>query len=264
MRWCIFFLFQIELCKETVRLVNALTPRPKFLIVCGDMLDAMPDKWPDIRAAQEKDFMEVFSDLHRDIPLVCVCGNHDVGNTPTVETVQSYRSSFGDDFFSFWAGGVCFIVINSQYYEDSSRVPEIARQQEEWLDRTLERARHLKAGHILVFQHIPWFVSDPEEKKIYFNVEIETRRRMLDKFHKAGVGKIFCGHYHRNAGGFYKGMELVVTTAVGCQIGPDDHGARIVTVGEGGVSHAFHPLSQFPTSVSLDEKKSDAVDSPKS
>ncbi len=66
------------------------------------MLDAFPNNWPEIRKEQERDFLKVYSELDEDIPLVCVCGNHDVGNTPTRETVQTYRSSFGDDFFSFW------------------------------------------------------------------------------------------------------------------------------------------------------------------
>ena len=188
-----------------------MRPRPRFLIVCGDMLDAFPDKWPRIREEQERDFMEVYSELDEEIPLVCVCGNHDVGNTPSRETVASYRSSFGDDFFSFWVGirlyapapyiesvnemvssffqigGVCFVVINSQYYEDPSLVPEIEKEQEAWLDRTLLRAKEKGAKHTMVFQHIPWFVKDPDEAKFYFNVELDLRKRMLKKFYDAGV-----------------------------------------------------------------------------
>jgi hypothetical protein len=34
----------------------------------------------------------------------------------------------------------------------------------------------------------------------------------------------------RNAGGFYKDLEVVVTTAIGCQLGNDQNGMRIVTV----------------------------------
>ena len=48
--------------------------QPAFFIVCGDLVDAMPDKWPDIRKEQEADFMKVFKGLK--VPLVCVCGNH--------------------------------------------------------------------------------------------------------------------------------------------------------------------------------------------
>ena len=72
-------LAEIELCRQTVDLLNRMKPRPAFFIVCGDLVDAFPDKWPEIRAAQERDFFKVFSKLDKDIPLVCVCGNHDVG-----------------------------------------------------------------------------------------------------------------------------------------------------------------------------------------
>ena len=58
-----------------------MSPKPAFFIVCGDLVDAFPDKWPEIRSAQEKDFFKVFSKLNSDIPLVCVCGNHDVGKS---------------------------------------------------------------------------------------------------------------------------------------------------------------------------------------
>jgi len=73
------------------------------------------------------DFQQVFEDLHPAIPLVCVCGNHDIGDSPTVATVAQYRNEFGDDFFSFWVGGCKFLVINSQYFYDCSQVPEIRR-----------------------------------------------------------------------------------------------------------------------------------------
>ena len=56
-----------------------MNPKPAFFIVCGDLVDAFPDKWPEIRTEQEKDFFKVFSNLNPHIPLVCVCGNHDVG-----------------------------------------------------------------------------------------------------------------------------------------------------------------------------------------
>ena len=71
---------EIELCTQTVELLNRMNPKPAFFIVCGDLVDAFPDKWPEIRKAQEQDFFKVFSGLDKDIPLVCVCGNHDIGN----------------------------------------------------------------------------------------------------------------------------------------------------------------------------------------
>ena len=34
----------------------------------------------------------------------------------------------------------------------------------------------------------------------------------------------------RNAGGFYRDLEVVVTSALGCQLGADTHGMRLVRV----------------------------------
>ena len=70
---------EMDLCRQTVDLLNSMKPKPAFFIVCGDLVDAFPEKWPEIRAQQEKDFFKVFKELDPTIPLICVCGNHDVG-----------------------------------------------------------------------------------------------------------------------------------------------------------------------------------------
>lgn len=113
---------EIELCERSVAVINRMRPKPAFFIVCGDLVDAFPDKWPEIRRRQRDDFMGVYRGLDPEIPLVCVCGNHDVGNQPTHATVRQYVRDFGDDYFSFWVGGVQMIVLNSQFYEDASQV----------------------------------------------------------------------------------------------------------------------------------------------
>lgn len=46
------------------------------------------------------------------------------------QDVAQYRSRFGDDYFSFWVGGVFYIAINSQYYCDDSRVKNLREEQE--------------------------------------------------------------------------------------------------------------------------------------
>jgi len=245
---------EIELCSQTVDLLNQMSPKPAFFIVCGDLVDAFPDKWPEIRSAQEKDFFKVFSKLNSDIPLVCVCGNHDVGNQPSKDTIHRYRSTWGDDYFSFWTHGCLFIVLNSQLYEDCSLTEDLASEQDEWLDQVLLETA--KAKYTFVFQHIPWFLKTPDEDKEYFNIETGLRMKMLNKFYDAGVSKIFCGHYHRNTGGWYKDMELIVTSAIGCQIGQDPHGLRLVKVQETEVEHAYHGLDVCPTNITF--KNSDS------
>jgi len=242
---------ELELCRKSVEIMNNLTPRPAFFVVCGDLVDACPDKFPEVRARQECDLKEVYSKLSPEIPMICVCGNHDVGNAPTKETIEKYNASFGDDYFSFYKNCCCFIVINSQFYENSIHVPDLYAEHEQWLAAELEKANTLNVNHVVIFQHIPWFVKEADEDKFYFNVEKVLRKTKLDQFYDAGVRKIFCGHYHRNAGGFYKDLEVVVTSAIGCQIGPDTHGMRVVKVTPDEITHHYHPLNNFPLNVSV-------------
>ena len=242
---------EMELCRKSVDILNNLSPPPAFFIVCGDLVDAFGDKYPDIREAQEKDLKRVYADLSPNIPMICVCGNHDVGNSPTQASIDKYKNSFGDDYFVFYKNGCCFLVLNSQFYEDSSNVPELYVEHESWLEKCLLEAQTRKVHHIVIFQHIPWFVKSPDEEKIYFNIEKDLRLRKLEQFWKAGVKKIFCGHYHRNAGGWYKDVELVVTSAIGCQIGPDTHGMRIVRVKRDVIDHEYHSLDNFPSAIDL-------------
>ncbi|KAF2365833.1 Calcineurin-like phosphoesterase domain ApaH type, partial [Trinorchestia longiramus] len=227
--------------RQLVQQVNMMQPKPRFLVICGDLLDAWPETEAEIRANQEIDFKSIFSSL--EVPCVCVCGNHDIGNQPSMESVSRYRSSFGDDFFSFWCGGVYFLVLNSQYYEDSSRVPQLAADQEAWLEDQLKKITRMKPKHAVIFQHIPLFVNDPQEKKHYFNFSEDLRQVMLDKFYDAGVRHIFSGHYHRNAGGTFKDLEMVVTSAAGVQLGDDEPGYRIVNVTETSITHQYRNLN---------------------
>ena len=172
-----------------------------------------------------------------------------LGNRPTKESIYRYKSIWGDDYFSFWSHGCLFIVLNSQFYEDCSLTQDLAQKQDAWLDEILKEAKVAK--HTFVFQHIPWFLKDPDEDKEYFNIEVGLRKKMLDKFYEAGVRKIFCGHYHRNTGGWYKDLEVIVTSAIGCQIGDDPHGMRLVKVHEDKVEHAYHGLDNFPVDIDL-------------
>jgi len=240
---------EIELCKASVEILNGMNPKPEFFIVCGDLVDAFGDKFPEIRKRQEEDLKAIYSKLSPEIPMICVCGNHDIGNSPTRESIDAYKASFGDDYFTFYKKGCCFIVINSQFYEDASNVPELYEKHEQWLEAELLAAADRGVSHIVVFQHIPWFVEKADEDKMYFNVERELRMKKLKQFYEAGVRNIFCGHYHRNAGGFYKDMEVIVTSAIGCQIGPDDHGMRVVKVRKDKLEHQYHPLVSFPSRI---------------
>ncbi|CAL4140227.1 unnamed protein product [Meganyctiphanes norvegica] len=248
---------EIEWSTQLVADVNGLSPRPKFLVVCGDLMDAWPKTEPEIRKRQMVDFKRIFTGL--EVPLVCVCGNHDIGNTPNNETIISYKKDIGDDYFSFWANGVFFIVINSQFFKDATESKELAAEHEEWLEAQLEVVRTEKPKHAVVFQHIPLFLASPDEDDDYFNFEKVLRIETLERFHDAGIRYVFTGHYHRNAGGFYKDLEVVVTSAAGVQLGDDDPGYRIVKVFKDKMEHAYYNLGEAPREISFTASSTKAI-----
>mmetsp|Transcript_24789 Transcript_24789/g.74361 ORF Transcript_24789/g.74361 Transcript_24789/m.74361 type:complete len:151 (+) Transcript_24789:968-1420(+) len=78
----------------------------------------------------------------------------------------------------------------------------------------------LAPGPTLVFSHIPPFVEAADEPKGYFNHEPAVRRAVVDRVKRLDPrAKWFCGHFHRNAGGYDGELEVVVTSAAGCALG---------------------------------------------
>ncbi|XP_020663476.3 serine/threonine-protein phosphatase CPPED1 [Pogona vitticeps] len=237
---------ELRLTRQAVQAINQLNPKPKFFVLCGDLIHGMPGtQW---REAQIRDLKDALKDVDSDIPLVFVSGNHDLGNTPTPETTENYCQHWGDDYFSFWVGGTFFLVLNSQLYFDASESLELKQAQDAWLDKQLALAQEKKCKHAIVFQHIPLFLQEPEEEHDYFNLESSIRHMLLEKFCKAGVKAVFSGHYHRNAGGFYKGLDMVVSSAIGCQLGEDTHGLRLVAVTDEKIVHRYYSLDELSNS----------------
>ena len=203
------------------------------------MVDAYP-YWTELRSEQVKDLKSTLGELDSEIKLVCVCGNHDIGDEPSEESIKVYKQDFGEDYFSFWLNGCKFIVLNSQLYFNSNKCPELREAQDKWLEEELRLNEETKPRHVVIFQHIPLFIKEHDEPAhVYFNIEPKQRAILLNRFRKAGVKKIFCGHYHQNAGGFYEDLECVVTTAIGAQLGSDKHGYRLVQVNETEITHEY-------------------------
>ncbi|CAK9300332.1 unnamed protein product [Gordionus sp. m RMFG-2023] len=243
---------EIKLTEKAIEIANNLIPKPKFFIVCGDLVNAYPGE--RLKASQIASFKQTFSKLDPKIPLICVCGNHDVGNYPTSKDIQNYRKDFGDDYFSFWVGGVKFIALNSQYYFNDTHVKEYSQEQDNWLKSELKDGIDSNAQHVMLFQHIPWFLVEPNEemafydetKKGSYNLKKELRLKMLELFRSYGVTKIFCGHYHRNGGGFYQDtLEIVITSAIGRQLGDDKSGFRLVKVYPDRITHKYLSFELF-------------------
>src|SRR5262249_325131 len=100
---------ETALFSRAVASINRL--RPRFVIMSGDMANqAVGEPEP---AAQVAEFQRVAGGIDPAIPLLYVSGNHDVGNRPTPDALAAYRQEFGDDWYTFWAGGACGLVLNS-------------------------------------------------------------------------------------------------------------------------------------------------------
>lgn len=236
---------EIGTAKRAVSAINALKPTPRFVVVCGDLVNAYPNgPKANIKAheAQKKDFREIMRGLKKEIELVCVCGNHDVGDRISKATARRWHRSFGPDYKAFSVDETRCIVINSSLYaaknerlwtkgflaadevsfdEDAvatqkSEALALAKRQDTWLDVELNALRIDSPRHIIVFCHIPPFIYRPDEPKGYFNLAPTIRRDLLTTLKRAGVRKIFCGHFHRNAGGQDEDIEVIVTRAIGC------------------------------------------------
>lgn len=139
---------EMKLTREAIQKANAMDPKPKFFLVCGDMLDALPFEKDAIshynnndivvRDQQYADFMKIFKEeLDPEIKLIFVSGNHDVGDVPSKETLTKYRNEFGPDYFKFWVGGVKFVVLNSQFFYSPEAVPEETVLHDKWIEENI-------------------------------------------------------------------------------------------------------------------------------
>lgn len=219
---------ELAFAEKSVAHVNSMTPAPAFVVVCGDLVNAFPTQTA-LQQDQVADFKRIFSTIREDIPCVCVCGNHDLGDRPNAATVDLFRRRFGDDYFSFWAGGVKFLVLNSQLWKDATDAQELAEAQDEWL--RAELGKNEKAQHLIVFSHISPFIESQDERSAYFNLEMSVRMRLLGDLADAGCKAWFSGHYHRNSVGLYTHtdgetqIEVVTSCAVGATLRSKPAGA---------------------------------------
>ncbi|KAK7793712.1 hypothetical protein R5R35_007869 [Gryllus longicercus] len=242
---------EIQITEKLVQKINNMNPRPRFFHISGDLVNVFPSSNYHIYKLEEETFKKIFGKINADIPVLVACGNHDVGDSPTQEDLDIYKASWGDNYYSFWCGGIFFLVINSQCYIDSHNVPNCARKHEDWIEEQLRVAREKKSSRVIVLQHIPWFLKSADEPNDYFTINNPIRNAMLDKFVNSGVQKIFCRHYHQNAGGVYKDIEIVVTSAICGPLGEDKPGVRLVKVYENKIEHVYYCVDDIPSLVTL-------------
>jgi len=232
--------FEQETANFEFAIATANRLKPAFVAITGDLIN---DTGND---AQTAEYKRISAKLEPGIRLFSLPGNHDVGNEPTKESLAGYRERFGPDYYTFRVGDIAGFVLNSNLEKGAEKVPEEAAKMETWLGTELAKAKQSGVKHLIVFQHIPFFLKDPGEEDQYFNIPRQTRLRYLKLLHEAGVKHVFAGHYHRNEEGRDGDLDMVTTGPVGKPLEGAKSGIRIVTVTPAGVTHKYYEFGDLP------------------
>jgi len=226
--------------------VNRL--HPDFVVITGDLVNKPGD------SAQIAEYRRIVGQIDKSIPVYNITGNHDLGNSPTPESIADYVKTFGPDHYTFRHRGLTGIVLNSTLIHTPDKAPQILAAQDQWLRAELAKARDEHPKHIVVFQHHPWFLKSANEPDQYFNIPLARRAAHLALFREFGVRYLFCGHYHQNADARDGAMESITTGAVGKPLGGSQSGFRLVIVRDDRIEHRFYDLGQMPLTVEFDPK----------
>jgi serine/threonine-protein phosphatase CPPED1 len=235
--------FEHESANFEFAIATANRLKPAFVVVTGDLVNQSGDE------RQMAEYKRIAAKLDPAIRLYSMPGNHDVDNEPTKESVARYRERFGPDYYSFRAGDIAGFVLNSSLEKEPKNVREDAAKMEQWLRAELAKAKRDGVKQLIVFQHIPFFVNDPNEKDTYDNIPVETRQRYLKLLHEYGVHIVFAGHYHANASGRDGDIEMVTSGPVGLPLRGGKSGLRIVKAAGEQLTHRYFDFGDLPDTV---------------
>lgn len=229
-----------ENLQKLVAIANRL--HPAFIVNCGDLVNRPGDS----REIQQ--YQHIMSGLDPHIPVYNVPGNHDVRNQPTPESLAAYRSAFGRDYYTFQYQGLEGVVLNTSLIKYPELAPRESAEQSAWLETTLAQAKN---KDVIVFQHIPWFLREPDEADDYSNLPLSQRKDYLHRFESAGIRYIFAGHLHENAFGSEGKIQMRTVSALGKPLGKTPSGFGVVIVDGHNVKFTYYPISAPPTELPM-------------
>ena len=240
------FADETALYEKAIAEANRL--KPDFVVMCGDMVHHRDDE------AELAELKRITGKLDPDIPMYWAAGNHDVGNTPTPESLRLYRARYGVDNYSLDHSGSHFIVLNSCIAFDPSSVMGEWERQVEFLKADLASEQVEKSRHTVVFTHHPLFVGHPDDADSWLVIPRERRRVLLELFKAAGVAAVFSGHWHQNNYASDGDLQMVASGPVGYPLGDDPSGFRVVKVYDDGIEHEYFGFDDVPEAIELREE----------
>ena len=175
------------------------TKRPDLVVNSGDLAFDGP---------AQRDDLEFAKTLHDALPAACryLPGNHDIGDNPTQvgpapsqpvteQSLQAFRSIFGEDRWHFDAAGWCFIGLNSLVM-NTGLASEA--EQFDWLASQLSGANEKP---VALFLHKPLFLNSPDDPELAATairyVPMPARSRLVEKFRSVDLRLVASGHVHQ-------------------------------------------------------------------
>lgn len=182
-------------------------------------------------------------------PVLCVPGNHDVGNHPRIakggstgagsgisdERLARSRAVIGPDHWLHDVDGWRLLGLDSMLCGSGLRAEEA---QYRWLD---DAVRTAKERRLALFIHQPVFIDDPHEDALtYWCVDPSVRGRLGMLLDHPNLRLIASGHLHTRRSKRYQrvALEWCSSTAfvAGPALVPEMGGERVV----GCVEHVLH------------------------
>jgi outer membrane protein assembly factor BamB len=141
---------------EDVEEINALSPRPAFVVATGDLVDT---------GTKTEQFDDYVAGTGRfQLPLFNLPGNHDIREGQ----MEHYHRYLGPDYYSFNAGSCHFVLLNSMRLRE-----EVVQQ---WIRRDLAAA--------------------PLGAKVVFAMHTLPTEENLKLFASYGAKAVLSGHWH--------------------------------------------------------------------
>lgn len=217
-----------------VKQINTLAP--DFVLICGDLVSKAND-------SSFADFNRIKSGFK--IPCHCAAGNHDVGNEPTLASLDYYRKTIGKDYYVLEHKGYTFLVANTQLWK--APVTGESEKHDTWFKASLKSAKK-KGRPVVVVTHYPLFVKNADEKENYYNIAPAKRKELLALFKANGVVAMLAGHTHKLVVNDYEGIQMVNGETTSRNFDKRPLGFRLWTAEEDGkLSHKFMKLDgQIP------------------
>jgi Icc protein len=139
--------------------------RPDFVIITGDLIRDALRVSDTVAAFRYELYLEEQGKISR--PVWTAPGNHEIFGIERDKSQVSadhplyarkmYRHYLGPDYYSFNYGGVHFVALNSEDYDDQAYYGHIDSVQVEWLKRDL--AVVPDSVPVVTFNHIPFFTA---------------------------------------------------------------------------------------------------------